>query len=85
MRKISAITRHFEKSLNQCYLLSRKLSPTKKTMKLMKSLKLKKELQKFETLSFQILSETYRSISQEVFYKKGVLRNFTKSTGKHLC
>ena len=51
----------------------------------MKSLKLKKELQKFETLSFQILSETYRSISQEVFYKKGVLRNFTKSTGKQLC
>ena len=29
--------------------------------------------------------ETNRSIRQEVFYEKGVLRNFTKFTGKHLC
>ena len=63
----------------------KKIKSNEKKMKLMKSLKLKKELQKFETLSFQILSETYRSICQEVFYKKVVLRNFTKSTGKHLC
>ena len=27
----------------------------------------------------------YRSSSPEVFYKKGVLRNFAKLTGKHLC
>ena len=27
----------------------------------------------------------YRSIHPEVFYKKGVLRNFAKFTGKHLC
>ena len=27
----------------------------------------------------------YRSSRPEVFCKKGVLRNFTKSTGKHLC
>ena len=26
-----------------------------------------------------------RSSRPEVFYKKGVLRNFTKFTGKHLC
>ena len=26
-----------------------------------------------------------RSSRQEVFYEKGVLRNFTKLTGKHLC
>ena len=30
MRKISAIARHFRKSLNQCYL--RKLSPMKKKL-----------------------------------------------------
>ena len=29
--------------------------------------------------------ETYRSSSPEVFCKKGVLRNFAKFTGKHLC
>ena len=28
---------------------------------------------------------TYRSSRPEVFCKKGVLRNFTKVTGKHLC
>ena len=27
----------------------------------------------------------YRSSRPEVFYEKGVLRNFTKFTGKHLC
>ena len=27
----------------------------------------------------------YRSSRQEVFYKKSVLRNFAKFTGKHLC
>ena len=27
----------------------------------------------------------FRSSRLEVFYKKGVLRNFTKFTGKHLC
>ena len=27
----------------------------------------------------------YRSSQQEVFCKKGVLRNFSKFTGKHLC
>ena len=27
----------------------------------------------------------FRSSRREVFYKKGVLRNFTKFTGKHLC
>ena len=29
--------------------------------------------------------DTYRSSCPEVFCKKGVLRNFAKSTGKHLC
>ena len=27
----------------------------------------------------------FQKQSPEVFYKKGVLRNFTKFTGKHLC
>ena len=27
----------------------------------------------------------YKSIRPEVFYKKGVLRNFAKFSGKHLC
>ena len=27
----------------------------------------------------------FRSNRPEVFYKKGVLRNFAKFTGKHLC
>ena len=27
----------------------------------------------------------YRSSHPEVFFKKGVFRNFTKLTGKHLC
>ena len=27
----------------------------------------------------------FRSILLEVFYKKGILRNFAKFTGKHLC
>ena len=28
---------------------------------------------------------TFRSSYPKVFYKKGVLRNFVKFTGKHLC
>ena len=32
-----------------------------------------------------IFSWHLRSSCPEVFYKKGVLRNFTKLTGKHLC
>ena len=32
-----------------------------------------------------IHNEIIGSSRPEVFYKKGVLRNFTKSTGKHLC
>ena len=28
---------------------------------------------------------TFRSTPPEVFYKKGVLKNFAKFTGKHLC
>ena len=31
------------------------------------------------------LSQTYRSSRPQVFCEKGVLRNFTKFTGKHLC
>ena len=36
---------------------------------------------------FQICTITYYVQKQppEVFYKKGVLRNFAKFTGKHLC
>ena len=35
---------------------------------------------------FQYFLEiTFKSSRPEVFCKKGVLRNFTKSTGKHLC
>ena len=29
--------------------------------------------------------DDYRSSRQEVFCKKGVLKNFAKFTGKHLC
>ena len=32
-----------------------------------------------------IFSLTFRTSRPEVFCKKGVLGNFTKSTGKHLC
>ena len=32
-----------------------------------------------------IVFSPYRRIRSEVFYKKCVLRNFTKFTGKHLC
>ena len=32
-----------------------------------------------------VISDTLRSCRPEVFCKKGVLRNFTKSKGKHLC
>ena len=31
------------------------------------------------------IHEKVRNSRPEVFYKKGVLRNFTKFTGKHLC
>ena len=31
------------------------------------------------------IHEKVRNCRPEVFYKKGVLRNFTKFTGKHLC
>ena len=31
------------------------------------------------------LNKIYKSSCPEVFCKKGVLRNFTKFTGKHLC
>ena len=30
-------------------------------------------------------AEKYRSSRPEAFYKNGVLRNFAKFTGKHLC
>ena len=33
----------------------------------------------------QILEKMSRSSRPEVLCKKGVLRNFAKSTGKHLC
>ena len=36
-----------------------------------------------QNLNFQ--SVTIRSSRPEVFFKKGVLRNFAKLTGKHLC
>ena len=40
----------------------------------------------FLCLFHELLSYLFgRSIRQEVFCKKGVLRNFTKFTGKHLC
>ena len=32
-----------------------------------------------------VRAASIRSIRPEVFCKKGVLRNFTKFTGKHLC
>ena len=31
------------------------------------------------------MTKKYRSSRPEVFYKKGVLKNFTKFAGKHLC
>ena len=34
---------------------------------------------------FKTLSNIYKSTRSEVFCKKGVLRNLTKFTGKHLC
>ena len=33
----------------------------------------------------KIFTSYCRSSGTEVFFKKGVLRNFTKFTGKHLC
>ena len=42
---------------------------------------------KFErAIDFNFLESTFnRSSHPEVFYKKGVLRNFMKFKGKHLC
>ena len=34
---------------------------------------------------FESLKIYFRSSRPDVFYKKGVLRNFTKFTGKHQC
>ena len=38
-----------------------------------------------QTVSSRNLRFRYRSSRPEVFCKKGVLRNFAKFTGKHLC
>ena len=38
-----------------------------------------------KTCPTSITGETSRSSGPDVFYKKSVLRNFAKSTGKHLC
>ena len=35
--------------------------------------------------NLRFVFQTERSSRPEMFCKKGVLRNFTKSTGKHLC
>ena len=45
------------------------------------------EFRKTFCCSFVILLRKYASQKQppEVFYEKGVLRNFAKFTGKHLC
>ena len=32
-----------------------------------------------------VINQTYRSSLQEVFCKIGVVKNFAKFTGKHLC
>ena len=42
---------------------------------------------KFQAKHFLKVSKEaeYRSSRPEVFYKKGVLRNFAKFVGKHLC
>ena len=36
-------------------------------------------------LPFCLSKDLFRSSRADVFYKKAVLRNFTKFTGKHLC
>ena len=38
-----------------------------------------------ESAVFEYVETMYRSIRPEVFFQKGVLRNFAKFTGKHLC
>ena len=38
-----------------------------------------------QVLSIFLLSHFFRSSRPEVFFKKGVLRNLPKLTGKHLC
>ena len=35
--------------------------------------------------TYQQYRKKFRSSRPKVFYKKGVLKNFTKFTGKHLC
>ena len=37
------------------------------------------------TINYLYLSFTFRSSRPEVFFEKGVLRNFAKFTGKNLC
>ena len=51
---------------------------------------IKELLQKVQTLTNKLRDQKYsilllRTSRPEVFCKKGVLRNFTKFTGKHLC
>ena len=41
--------------------------------------------QSLEDFNWVIVHNTYRSSRLEVFFKKGVLRNFAKFTEKHLC
>ena len=45
----------------------------------------KKRRRQTTIISINILLERFRSNSSDVFCKKGVLRNFTKFRGKHLC
>ena len=42
-------------------------------------------LYKFHDQMYFVMIRISRSSHQEVFYKKRVLRNFAKFTGKHLC
>ena len=42
------------------------------------------EVFSWESVVFEYVETTYRSSRPEVFFKKGVLRNFAKFTGKHL-
>ena len=39
----------------------------------------------FSFYDFPVTKTTDRSIRPEVFYKEGVLKDFAKFTGKHLC
>ena len=40
---------------------------------------------RFQNSDFLSLLSNFRSSRPEVFCQKGVLRNFTKFTGKHMC